>query len=147
MGEGGKDALRVGFDGSLKLEPACWQAGRSEGGDARSVRDLPDGRGRRAPMGLPGDPRTDSAAQAEGDGTRMIAAHDEMAGGCGGEGDGLPEGAANARMEAVSGRITVRWQANAPFAEPAKSLRMSGTVVGSSARPTTVVSATPSGKS
>jgi len=27
MGESGKDAIRVGFDGSLKLEPACRQAG------------------------------------------------------------------------------------------------------------------------
>ncbi len=31
---------------------------------------------------------------------------------------GLPEGAANARMKGVSGRITVRSQASAPLLEP-----------------------------
>ena len=43
------------------------------------------------------------------------AAHREMAGGRGGDGDGLPASALSVRMKAVSGTILVRRRANAPL--------------------------------
>lgn len=69
----------------------------------------------------------------------MTVAHGEMGGGCGGDGAGLPVAAPDARMKAVSGITTARWQANARFLEPGNSLSISATVIQSSKMPTTVV--------
>jgi len=77
----------------------------------------------------------------------MTVAHEETTGGCGGDREGLPAGAPNARTEAVPGRITARWQANARLLEPGKGLSISGTVVESSKRPTMAVGTNRYGKS
>ena len=77
----------------------------------------------------------------------MMAAHGEMAGGHGGNGDGLLVPGPNAQTEGVSGRITVRRQAVAPLLEPGKGLLISGAVIESPKRPTVVVGQRSNGKS
>jgi len=52
----------------------------------------------------------------------MTAAHGRMAGGRGGDRDGLSLPAAKARLKAASSRMTARWQANARFLEPGKEI-------------------------
>lgn len=63
-------------------------------------------------MALPDHPRTASATQAARAGAGMTEAHGDMARGRGGDGDGLPAGAPNAQMNAVSGAIPLRRQAH-----------------------------------
>ncbi len=76
----------------------------------------------------------------------MTAAHDEMAGGCGGEGDGLLVLGPSTWMKAVSGSITARWQANACLLASGKSLTMSGDVIKPAKRSAMVVGENPYGK-
>ncbi len=119
---------------------------RGKGRHTCPVLDLPDGRGRRATVDLPSHPRTHSAAQATGAGANMTVAPDEMAGGSGGDGDGLPTSVPSARMKAVSGTILVRRQANAPLPSRKRACGMSANMIESSKRPTVVMGASSSGK-
>jgi len=59
---------------------------------------------------------------------------------------GLSLPAPNARLKAVSGRITARWQANALLLKLRKGLPMSGPVIGSSKGPRTVLGTRSHGK-
>ena len=63
-------------------------------------------------MALSDHPRMHSAAQAAGTGAGMTAAHGEMTGERGGDGDGLPEPAQNAWVKAVSGTVAARQEAD-----------------------------------
>ena len=80
-------------------------------------------------------------------GADMTVAHDGTAGGHGGDGDGLPVAAADARMKAVSGSITARRHPDAPLPGPGERLLISRIVIESSGRPRAVVGASLSGKS
>ena len=76
----------------------------------------------------------------------MMAVHGEMTGGGGGDGDGLSAAVPNACIDAVSGSIIARWQANTCLLASGKSLTMSGDLIRSSKRPAMVAGRNPYGK-
>ena len=63
---------------------------------------------------------------------------DETAGGCGGDGTGLPASVTDGRMQGVLGRIMARKRPDLPAVEQKKRLLVSRSVVESSERPTAV---------
>ena len=140
--------------------PACRQACRSEGCHAFTVRDLPDppAGGQvaevavsrwvfRAILERTCLPQAGSAAPTAGTGAGMMVEPDETAGGCGGDGTGLPEPRSTARSKGVSDGISPRTRVDTPSIEPVECSLISGIVIESSRRPTAVVGMRPSGKS
>ena len=114
MGEVGKGALRMGFDGSLKLEfhgsrllPRRTAAMSGTGGHARPVRDLPTGRGGCAAAPVPGDLGADWTVATGPVGAGMTAETVETVPEGGGDGGGVPASAADtSRSERDCGPAT-----------------------------------------
>ena len=90
---------------------------------------------------------TGTAAPAAGTGAGMTAAYDEPAGGCGGDGTGLPASVTDGRVQGVLSRIMARKRPDLPAVEQKKRLLVSRSMVESSERPMAVVGRRPSGKS
>ena len=78
---------------------------RSEGRHARPIRHFPDGRGRRAPKTVPGDPGAHSTAATTRDGAGMTTIPVETAREGGGDGDGLRGSTMNASAQTGLGGI------------------------------------------
>jgi len=120
---------------------------RGEGRDARPVRHLPDGRGGRAQVVVPGNPGADSTVATARGGAGMTARTVETTGGRGGDGDGLRGSAMNASAQAALGKTMARKRPNYLAEERKECLRTLRSVVKLSERPTKIVGRRLSGKS
>ena len=105
-----------------------------------------DGGGRRAEAAVPGDPGADSGAANAPGGAAMITGIVETAGGCGGDGAGLPVLGPNARRKRVPGTITDRQRLGAASRKRRRWLPISRIEIQSSERPTTGVGRKASGE-
>jgi len=109
---------------------------RGEGCHAFTVRVLPDGRGRRAAVAVPGDPGADTMVAAARDGAGMTASTVETAGEGGGGGDGLRGSPMNAPTQGVLGGIMAWQRPGTPSTEQKECLPTSRSAIDSSERPT-----------